>query len=286
MRIKRSTLTLWKKRFALFCIVASVISLLFVYFKTSIFTITAYELVGVPDMYRDALVAQLKTVSSQKFFGFIPADKILDYRTTKIKEVVVGALPSSQAVKIAPVGLHTIRIKVTSYQPLFKIDDTHAISEDGYIYAESKDMSSLVLLSVASSTKRESKNDGVVSVSMTGIDKTTLSGLVSLITKVDSIIFKVSKIEIDEFDDVSLFDQSGISRIMYVGDANIDKVWSTLVSAIDTDPLKSKLEKNKGNLEYLDARFGNKVFYKFTNDIKTDIIQNHATTTEATTTLH
>ena len=73
---------------------------------------------------------------------------------------------------------------------------------------------------------------------------------------------------------------------MFSGIADTDKVWSNIVSAIDTDPLKSKLLNNKDKLEYLDARFGNKVFFKFTNDGKTAIIPSHdiSTSTPAVST--
>ena len=40
-------------------------------------------------------------------------------------------------------------------------------------------------------------------------------------------------------------------------------VWITFVSAIADDTLKSYLIKDLKNFEYIDLRFGNKVFYKF-----------------------
>ena len=68
------------------------------------------------------------------------------------------------------------------------------------------------------------------------------------------------------------------------------KVWSTLVSALDTDPLKTKLATDKGKLEYLDVRYGNKVFYRFSdmtfqNKGETGILDDHATPTQATSTI-
>ncbi len=55
---------------------------------------------------------------------------------------------------------------------------------------------------------------------------------------------------------------------------NANYVWVTFISAIDTEPLKSKLEKNLKNLEYIDLRFSNKVFYKFKDNIKKEIIKD------------
>ena len=82
--------------------------------------------------------------------------------------------------------------------------------------------------------------------------------------------------------------REGKSEVIFAKSDDVDKIWSNIVSAIDTEPLKSKLEKDKSFLQYLDARFGNKVFYKFTNSQAGDIIQStsnspHATSTATTT---
>lgn len=42
-------------------------------------------------------------------------------------------------------------------------------------------------------------------------------------------------------------------------------VWITFVSAIDAEPLKTEIEKKIKDLDYIDLRFSNKVFYKFHN---------------------
>jgi hypothetical protein len=43
-------------------------------------------------------------------------------------------------------------------------------------------------------------------------------------------------------------------------------VWTTFVSAISALPLKEKIEKDLKNLEYIDLRFGNKIFYKWRSE--------------------
>ncbi len=44
-----------------------------------------------------------------------------------------------------------------------------------------------------------------------------------------------------------------------------DYVWITFVSVIDVEPLKTKIKNDLENLDYIDLRFSNKVFYKFKN---------------------
>ena len=143
----------------------------------------------------------------------------------------------------------------------------------------------------ASSTNEDRVEDGIHIQVVKGIEATKLVDLDILMKKINTVIFVVSKIDIDSYGDISLYDTRGISKVMIAPDADIARIWSDLVSAVDTEPLKSKLQKNKDALEYLDIRFGDKVFYKFTGDTATTskftnndkpvIIDTH----EATTTI-
>jgi hypothetical protein len=281
--IKRKTFVLWKKRVFFFFISLSVFSLVYVFFGTSFFTVTSYELVGVPDMNKENIKITLAAISSEKFFGIIPANKIFSYHGTKFKKTLVSVLPNTQKITISSTSLHTIHITVNSYEPFFKIDDTHAITKEGVIYPESKDMSTFTTLILASSSLiRQVEKDIIISHVVDGIDSTIITKISILSNKVTPVLFPISRIAIDDSRDISLYDVRGMSRVVFASDADIDKVWSNLVSAIDTEPLKTKLNNNKDMLEYLDTRFGNKVFYKFTNDTKTIIIPSHATTTQVT----
>lgn len=47
---------------------------------------------------------------------------------------------------------------------------------------------------------------------------------------------------------------------------NSEEVWNTFASLLIADPLKGLLSKDLYNLNYIDLRFKNKVFYKFNNN--------------------
>lgn len=51
--------------------------------------------------------------------------------------------------------------------------------------------------------------------------------------------------------------------IIFRVDANYEKMAENLKAAITTEPLLSKLKNNYKSLNYIDLRFGNKVYYKF-----------------------
>jgi hypothetical protein len=261
----------------------------YVFFKTSALTITSYELVGVPAQYEDALQSELRTIAGKKFFLFMPANRIVTYRGAKIKTLITQILPDTATVTFRPVGLHTLRITVTKYQPVFRMDATHAVTENGVVYRPLDNLTSLPELVVASSSTETTTKDGISANRLASLPDGFIQSVSELIPKVNSVVFQVHTVTLDDSGDISFVDGTGKSTIKINSSSDINKVWSNLVSAIDTNPLKLKLASEKDKLEYLDARFGNKVFFKFTNGGKTTII-NASTTfpyvTSATTTLH
>lgn len=82
-----------------------------------------------------------------------------------------------------------------------------------------------------------------------------------------------SSSEISENGDMKIYlkGTKNESGFIYVNtNDKAEYVWITFVSAIDKDPLKSRLLNELDNLEYFDLRFNNKVFYKF-NSINNDV---------------
>lgn len=283
MKIKRATIVLCVRIGIGFLVLSFLGGVFYSYYKTSLFTIISYEIIGVPDLYKDTIINNVKTIASENSQRLIPRDKILTYHTKAIKQSIVSTLPNTQKISVIPVGLHKLRIKVSHYEPLFKIDATRGVTKDGIVYNEFKDMSAIPTISFSSSTMEEVVRDDSHYYIMQGINTNSLNNFSLLLKKINSVVFPISKITVDSYGDVTFYDEQGISKIMFREETNLDKVWSNILSAIDTDPLKSRLEKEKDDLEYLDARFGNKVFYKFTNNLRTAIIENHATTTATTT---
>jgi hypothetical protein len=243
----------------------------------------------VPSQYEEAIQTGLRTIADQKFFLFMPANRIVTYRDEKIKTLITQTLPDTATVTFRPVGLHILRITVTKYQPVFRMEAVHAVTEEGTVYRPLDDLSSLPELVVTSSTTVTTIEDGISVTRLISLPDDFIQKISELIPKINSVVFLVHTITLDDSGDISFADRTGKSIIKINSSSDINKVWSNLVSAIDTNPLKSKLANEKNKLEYLDTRFGNKVFFKFTNDAKTTIINASTTSpyvTSATTTLH
>lgn len=78
-----------------------------------------------------------------------------------------------------------------------------------------------------------------------------------------------SSSEISEAQDMKIFitKDNFNSGYIYVNMKDgAEYIWTTFISVIDAEPLKSKLKNDFKDLDYIDLRFSNKIFYKFKNN--------------------
>lgn len=294
MKIKRRTLLLIKIWAIRVAVITVVLGLFFGYNSTTFFTITSYDIRGVDEESRLSIDTALHQTANKKVYGVFSNNKILTYSKKSIITTVHETVTDAATITVRAVGLHTVRVTVTLLTPVLRTEDNHALDENGVIFTTKKDIHTYPTLTIASSTLKTIKNNGLIFSQVTTddamIDSIFIENLLALSTKISSLVFPVARIFISKEGDVSLYDERGLSKVMFLRDADTKKVWSTLVSALDTDPLKTKLSTDKEGLLYLDVRYGNKVFYKFNdgtfqNGTSTDILKPHETTPQATSTL-
>jgi hypothetical protein len=255
----------------------------YIYCRSDAFTIDTYVIVGVDDTRHTEAESLVRSIVESGKDSFVPGNKIVTFRKGAIKRALVEQFPNTQSVQVYPSSIHTLKIVVTPYTPLYRISDMLALTKNGVIYTEIHPVDSYPLFMVASSSLTPITQDGVTTSRIEGVDQVFLEKLSSLIKKIESVLFPIRRIEIDSYNDIYLLSEEGIG-IKITKDADMDKVWSTIVSAIDTDPLKTKLQNSLQSLEYLDIRFPNKVFYKFKDESFTNtkggaIIPPHDATT-------
>ena len=282
--MKRRTYVLWKRRITQVLIVVALFGSVYIMFRTRLFTVTKYDLQGIPQASIPTIESRLAEIASVPLYKVLPSNRIFSHRREAIRDLVVTTLPGTKSVAIVPTSLHTLRITVNSYTPLFKLDDNHAITKEGIIYEELDRTRKLPYLDVASSSIVTRKENDISIQTLVASTTIPYEKLATLIEKIDSVLYPVSKVSIDSYGDVGLYDDRGTSQIKLPLTSDMNKIWSNILSAIDTEPLKSKLVKEGDALEYLDARFGNKVFYKFTNTNSAAIIPDTYASSTATTT--
>lgn len=269
--MRKKTYLLWKKVLTRLGITATVIAIGYTYFHSGLFTLHTYKIIGAPDEYISELTQGVEDISNQKLYKILPGNRSVSYHDSAIRALVMDTLPNTKDTSIRPTGLHTLTIKLKSYSPLFSVGDGYAISEDATIYKEIISLSDYPLLQIASTTE---------------VQPLTLKAVSSLSEKIGDVLFKVGFISIDEYGDIRFYSHNKQSYVIIASGSDEGRVWSNILSAIDTDPLKKGLVSNVNALEYIDARFGNKVFYKFTNTAEPVIIPEtndvHARSTSPT----
>lgn len=268
--MKKGRRILWKRLIIWLSSVTLSIGFLYVYFGTGLLTIRSYEIKGAPEEYVENLQNDMNLLAEQKLFYTLPGNRIISYHDDEIRTLIEETLTNTKKIYIYPKGLHTLRVSIQAHSPLFSVSDTHAITADGVIYKEIYSLDGYPRLHVGSSTE---------------VTRKTFLSLSKLVENLSSVLFPIEYIDIDDYDDIRLYDEERKSAIILSSSADMDKTWSNILSAIDTDPLKKKLEKEMRHLDYIDTRFGNKVFYKFTNGDAPAIIPNTNASTTATTTL-
>ena len=242
------------------------IGALYVYFRTGTFTIHEYRIVGITEEQAEELKKQFGFLADQRVMKILPGNRVLSYHDNEMRTLITEVLPNTSDIALYPSGLHTLTIKIQSYTPIFAVSDTHAISEAGIVYKEIIPLDTFAQLSISTSTE---------------VSQKLLLSMETLASNIDTVLFKVRYVTIDEFNDIRFFDESKKTTVIVSTEADMNRVWSNILSAVDTDPLKKKILEKSELLEYIDTRFGNKVFYKFTNASVPVIIPPHemATTT-------
>ena len=289
MKIKRRTFVFAVRCFLTVLLVSLVALVIYGYFFTKLFVISAYDIVGIDATSQKTVTAKLQAESKKKHFGLPLNDKVFTYSSTLISDTVRSIVSDAASIDIRPIGLRTVRIEVTLLVPLFRISETEGLTKDGIIFSTNKDIRAYPRITIASSTVGTRKIDGLIFSELIDdgmtVKEELLSNIDSFSSKVSSVIFPVEYIFVEKTGDIILFNDSKKSKVIFLKDMDPKKAWSTLVSAIDTDPLKTKLVTEKDRLEYIDSRYGNKIFYRFSdmpfqNGNNTAILDHHATTTK------
>ncbi len=264
--MRKRTYVLLKRLVIRSTILICCIGAIYVYFRTGTFTIHDYHISGTTEEQATELKRQFGFLADQKVMKILPGNRVLSYHDNEIRTLITETLPNTSDIILYPSGLHTLTVKIQSYTPIFAVSETHAISENGVVYKEIVPLDTFAQLSISTSTE---------------VSQNLLRSMETLASNIDTVLFKVRYITIDEFNDIRFFDESKKTNVVVSSDADMNRVWSNILSAIDTDPLKKKILEKSELLEYIDTRFGNKVFYKFTNASVPVIIPPHemATTT-------
>lgn len=216
-----------------------------------------------PDFKNTELMPKTsQLITRNKRLFFLPADHIMTYHKDEVVDLINKELPNVESVNIKTEGLHTLNIEITSRIPVFNLNNGKVLDKHGIVYDEIIPTDALPLL-ISSSTPSE--------------DEIKVIG--DFMKRITTRLFDVSVVEITKDNDIYFFDKAHSVALKYHKGDDTNMLWNTFISALDTPPLSDLLQNKKSALEYVDLRFGNKVFYKFKEENKNQIVPNTSTST-------
>ena len=132
--MKKKRRILWKRVFLYFLIIFLVVGSMYVYLRTGFFTIRNYDLIGVDNKYQQTFQKKFAELSKQKIYLLLPGNRIISYHSADIKSYIREILPDTASISIYPISLHTLKITVTPYKPLFRLENKYAVTKDAIVY--------------------------------------------------------------------------------------------------------------------------------------------------------
>ena len=134
-----------------------------------------------------------------------------------------------------------------------------------FLNLNSKKSNQIIEIDTQNNLKEEKKTDTKKNI-LSSQEKINLF-LINLKSLSKEINFQVSSTSLKDSDGLvkiflkNTFNDSGYIYIDTMND--IENVWINFISAVLNNPLKENLINNFSNLEYIDLRFGSKIYYKF-----------------------
>jgi cell division septal protein FtsQ len=218
----------------------------------------------------------IKTIVEQqlagKYFGLFPKTNILFYPQNKIKNALQNQIKRLQDINLSLKNNNILQISVYERTPEYLwcgenlpslggglpansqagigegSEQCYFMDENGYIFDEAPYFSGEVYFKFYGSIQN-------------------FKQLVSFNDILIGLGLKPISLFITNDGDIQIF-LSGSSlaatpKIILRANADFEKVAENLETALSTEPLQSEFKNKYSSLQYIDLRFGNKVYYKF-----------------------
>lgn len=206
---------------------------------------------------------------SGKYFWLFPKTNILIYPQNSIQNSLLGKFKRIEKIDLSIENNKTLIINLTEREakytwcgnaptPEILKEQCFFLDEDGYIFDAAPYFSGEVYFKFFGHPTTEDNY----------FFQQNFKQLVIFVDALRTIKLKPVSLYVTPNKDVEIFLSRGNAtatepRIIFKLDADLQKVAENLEAAINTEPLKSDIKKKYSSLLYIDLRFGNKVFNKF-----------------------
>jgi len=277
---------------------AGIIFLIFILFVTGVSLLSANEKINIQTVNisgnnvltkDDILKVVDKELAGKYLFLFSKRNSFI-YPGQKITNSLLESFNRISDVQIAKNDLTTITISIKERTGIYlfcgqegsegEVENCYYIDSAGLIFSDAPYFSGNVYFKFYDNRNQKAGEGdslpeaGREDVALTDpiglyfIDKGEFTRLVNFKKYLDQYIIKSNALILknnEEYEFVlnKMADENQFPKIFINKNSDFEKILNNLLSAIETEPFASEYKKNYNNLEYIDLRFENKVYYKF-----------------------
>lgn len=236
--------------------------------------ISKVEIVGNKVLDVAVLEALVNEQTSGKYFWLLPKTNILFYPKNAIQNELQKTFKRIKEIDLAIKENNTLEISINEQVALYtwcgyvtqslnsnSNQKCYFMDSEGYIFDEAPYFSPGVYFKFYGDENVNLENpSGIYFL------KDKFAKIIVLKNRIEEFGLQPSSFWLNNLGDASFFlspkEELG-PEIIFKIDSDLEKVAENLHAALSTEPLKSKLKNKSESLEYIDLRFGNKVYNKF-----------------------
>ncbi|MEK7569758.1 MAG: hypothetical protein AAB500_02630 [Patescibacteria group bacterium] len=257
---KRRRLAFGKTFFYLFLLTGVFVGLVYAS-SFSRFNIKGVEVIGAKVVDEAEIRKVAEEELSGKYLWLFPRSNFLIYPKSKMGDRLLDNFKTLKSATIKLTGEESLSIEITEREPRFiwcgrspeESGECYFMDEGGFIFAPAPYFSGNVYFKFFGDVGSVAPEG--VSFASSNFGKLSVYKDVAINLGLD-----VSHFVVSQEGGAALYFQkkSGVARIIFPLDKDAEKTADNLALVLGSEDLKDKLEA----LEYIDLRFGNKVYYK------------------------
>jgi len=239
--------------------------------------ITEIQITGNKITETEILRTTIEQQISKKYLWLFPKTNILIYPQNSIKNELLDKFKRLKDLRLSVKSNNILEVSLVERTAKYtwcgiipptqtntEIQKCYFLDEDGYLFDEAPYFSGEVYF----------KFYGPVNLNTAGIPsgsyffESNFKQLISFKNTLENMNLKPISLYLKENGDMEISLSPGKTSsigplIIFNKDSDLKKMAENLQAALSTEPLKSKFKNRYSSLQYIDLRFGNKVYDKF-----------------------
>lgn len=224
------------------------------FFRAPFLRVTSVAVTGAQTLSTDEVAAFVQGKLAGDYLFVLPKDDIFLYPQSSLGADLLAKYPTLKHVDVHADNFHTVGVVLSERQPaaLWCATNCYYMDEDGTVYSSANATSSDALVTYSGTA-----GAGLPKQFLTPDKFQALAALVAALSQTEAGD-PVRQVAVDDNGDVRAYFQNSFLLMFNIADEGGD-IFQRFTLARKADPLAGK---TLGDIEYIDLRFGDKLYYK------------------------